>query len=633
MSVTRFEPGMDMQTGDEIPKNVSPMIELGATGLRRTSGYINEEFLPQLKGRKAVQVYREMSDNDPVIGALLFAVDRLLREITWRVEPGGQDDESKKAAEFVEQCMEDMSSTWDDVISEILTMLPFGWSWHEIVYKKRVGPWEKDAKNRSKFSDNRIGWRKIPIRAQETLQRWVFDDTGGIRAMVQMAPPQYKSVVIPIEKSLLFRVSTAKGNPEGRSFLRNSYRPWYMKKRLEEIEGIGAERDLAGLPMARVPSDYLSAAKGTDKEKMLQAFKTMVRSVRRNEQDGIIIPRMVDPDTKMDMFDFQLLASSGSRQFDIGGMIERYETRMLMTVLADFIIVGHESVGSYALHTDKSGLFRAGIQSVANAIADVFNRYAIPRLFEVNGWRMDALPKMVAGDIDPPDLTQLSQFMGQLTQAGVNWFPDPELEKFLREAARLPKLDETSEAVKETEARQANVMRLAQQRMEMLQMSTQAAQSSQQLQQGEMQTKQQQQQMDMAANDPGQDPKVVAALGGQQVASGQMDLSAKEQKMRHAEEIHGTKLEQMKAAALQTKASQDPRFADQKLKQGDDLHKEKVNQMRIGAKSQAELQAEKVRQAKLGTKSQAEMHKEKVSQMRLKAKQGAPKKPAPKEKK
>jgi hypothetical protein len=614
MSVTRYEGGMDMLPGDDVPKSTSPMIELGATGLRRTSGYINEEFLPQLKGRKAVQVYKEMSDNDPVVGALLFAVDRLLREIEWRVEPASASSEDKKAAEFVEQCMEDMSSTWDDVISEILSMLPYGWSWHEVVYKRRVGPWERDPKKRSKYNDNKVGWRKIPIRAQETLQRWVFDDSGGVRAMVQMAPPAYKSVPIPIEKSLLFRVSTAKGNPEGRSFLRNSYRPWYMKKRLEELEGIGAERDLAGLPMARVPADLLSAKKGTDKEKMLQAFKTMVRSVRRNEQDGIIIPRAVDPDTKMDMYDFQLLSSSGSRQFDINTIIRRYEERILMTVLADFILVGHQSVGSYALHTDKSGLFRAGVQSVANSIADVFNRYAIPRLFEVNGWKVKELPQIIAGDIDPPDLTQLSSFMGQLASAGVTWFPDPELEKFLRDAARLPKLDETSEQVKETEARQANVMRLAQQRMEMLNLSTQAEQSAMTLEQGQMQAEQQKQQMEMQANDPGQDPKVVEALGGQQVASGQLDLSAKEQQMRHAEEKHGLTLEQMKAQAQAKSAGQDPRFAEQKLKQGDDLHKEKVGQL------------------KFQTKAQQELHQEKVKSMRLKPK--APtKKPAPKEEK
>ena len=113
---------------DEVPKNVSPMVELGLTGVRRTSGYIDEEFLPQLRGRKAVQIFREMKDNDPVIGALLFATDRLLRQVEWRVEPSGDKPGDKEAAAFLEQCMEDMSHTWDDMITEILTMLPYGWS-------------------------------------------------------------------------------------------------------------------------------------------------------------------------------------------------------------------------------------------------------------------------------------------------------------------------------------------------------------------------------------------------------------------------------------------------------------------------------------------------------------------------
>jgi len=600
---------MDMLPGDDVPTNVSPMIELGATGLRRTAGYIDEEFLPQLKGRKAVQVFREMADNDPVVGALLFAVDRLLREVEWRVEPADSTPEQKQAAEFIEQCMEDMSSTWDDLISEILTMLPYGWSWHEIVYKRRVGPWERDPKKRSKYTDNKIGWRKIPIRAQETFQRWVFDDTGGIRALVQMAPPQYKSTTIPIEKSLLFRVSTAKGNPEGRSFLRNAYRPWYMKKRLEELEGIGAERDLAGLPMARVPSDYLSAKKGSDKEKMLQAFKTMVRSVRRNEQDGIIIPRMVDPDTKQDMFDFSLLNSGGGRQFNVNEIIRRYEERILMTVLADFILVGHQSVGSYSLHTDKTGLFRASMNSIAQSIADVFNRYAIPRLFEVNGWKMNELPQLVPGDIDPPDLTQLSAFMGQLSNAGVQWFPDPELEKFLRDAARLPKLDETAEKVKETEARQANVMRLAQQRMEMLNLSTQAQQSAMSLEQGQMGIEQQKQQMEQQTQMGAEqvNPEVQAAQDTQTVQSGELDLAGKEQQLRHAEEKHQLQLEQMQAGAK----SEDPRFAEQKLKQGDDLHKEKVSQMKFQTKAQQDLHNEKLKSMRLKPKQEPKDKKEK----------------------
>lgn len=467
------------------PARFAPQVEIGKTGLRRVSGIIQEEFLPQLRGRKAVQVYREMSENDPIVGAELFAIDRLLRQIEWRVEAASNSVEDRQNQEFVEQCMEDMSHTWDDLISEIMSMVAYGWSWHEIVYKKRVGPWERDPRKRSKFDDGKIGWRKMPIRAQETLFRWGFDDDGGIKVMYQMSPPNYEMVPIPIEKSLLFRTTIAKNNPEGRSMLRNAYRPWYLKKRIEEFEAIGVERDLAGLPMARVPAHYLDALPTSKEAKMTAAFRKMVQSVRRDENEGIILPSEVDPDTKTPMFDFSLLTSGGSRQFDTSGIIQRYEQRILMSVLADFILVGHEGVGSYSMHTDKQGLFRTAINSIAQSIAEVFNRYAIPRLFAINGIKPKELPRIVPNDVDPPDITQLGAFMTQMTQAGVTWFPDPELEKFIRDAARLPQLDPEVEQMREIQQRQANIMQLAQQRMDALNMEMQAQQGAQGLAQGQ----------------------------------------------------------------------------------------------------------------------------------------------------
>ena len=397
--------------GDEVPQRVGPMEELGVTGLKRMSGYVDEEFLPALRGRKAVRVYREMSSNDSMVGALLFSIDKLIREVEWKVLPPEGGKEGEQAQEFLEQCMEDMSHSWDDLIGEILSMIIYGWSWHEIVYKKRIGPWEKDPKKRSKYNDGKIGWRKMPIRAQETLLRWSFDETGGIRAMVQMAPPRYQTTVIPIEKSILFRTSIAKGNPEGLSLLRTSYRSWYFKKRLEEFEAIGVERDLAGMPVGRVPADYLTAAKGTPQAKTVDAFKKMVRGVRRDENEGLVLPTQYDPDTKQPLFDFELMSSGGTRQFDTNSIINRYEQRILMAVLADFILVGHEDTGSYSLHTDKTGIFRAALNAITKTIADTLNRYAVPRLFAVNGWKLDELPRFEPTNVDPPALDQLAAFI------------------------------------------------------------------------------------------------------------------------------------------------------------------------------------------------------------------------------
>jgi hypothetical protein len=465
--------------GDEVPKRVGPMEELGVTGVKRMSGYVDEEFLPALRGRKAVRVYREMSANDSMVGALLFSIDKLLREVEWKVLPPEQSDQGNEAQEFLESCMEDMSHSWDDFIGEVLSMIIYGWSWHEIVYKRRLGPWQKDPKRRSKHNDGLIGWRKMPIRAQETLLRWSFDETGGIRSMVQMAPPRYQTTVIPIEKSVLFRTSIAKGNPEGMSLLRTSYRSWYFKKRLEEFEAIGVERDLAGMPVGKVPADYLTAAKGTPQAKTVEAFKKMVRGVRRDENEGLVLPTQYDPDTKQPLFDFELMSSGGTRQFDTNAIITRYEQRILMSVLADFILVGHQDTGSYSLHTDKTGIFRAALNAITKAIADTLNRYAVPRLFAVNGWKLDELPRFEPTNVDPPALDQLAAFISSTAGAGMQWFPDPELEKYIREIARLPEMTDEDVDYKRIMLQQQQMTEYATGQMDLLGMKQKAEMTAQ----------------------------------------------------------------------------------------------------------------------------------------------------------
>ena len=76
----------DLGEKDDFPKG-NPMMELGVTGIKRTGGYIDEEFLPALRGRKAVRVFREMATNDSMVGALLFTIDKLVREVDWKVTP------------------------------------------------------------------------------------------------------------------------------------------------------------------------------------------------------------------------------------------------------------------------------------------------------------------------------------------------------------------------------------------------------------------------------------------------------------------------------------------------------------------------------------------------------------------
>ena len=411
-------------------------IEVGQTGLKRSSGMIFEEFLPQLSGIRALRIYREMTDNDAIIGAMLFAINMLVRGVEWRVEPANQEPQSLADADFVESCLDDMSIPFKDVLSEVLTMLSFGYSVHEIIYKRRVGPHQDNPSMRSKFTDGLIGWRKFPIRSQDSIDVWDFDDAGGIQGVYQIPPPSYDRVFLPIEKMLLFRTTVHKGNPEGKSILRNSYRCWYFKKNIEMVEGIGIERDLAGLPVVWVPPEVLRKG-SAEASATFNAMQEIIRNIRRDEQEGVMMPLIYDEKGNK-IYDLALLSTGGRRQFDTNAIVQRYDQRIAMTVMADFILLGHEKVGSFALSSSKTHLFSQALGAWLDSIAGIFNRYAIPRLFLLNGRRLTDLPKIVHGDIETPNLGELGKFIGELVGAGFDLFPDANLEDHIRSAAGFP---------------------------------------------------------------------------------------------------------------------------------------------------------------------------------------------------
>jgi hypothetical protein len=417
------------------------LTEIGITGLNRWGGHVFDEFLPALRGPRGMKIYKEMSSNDPVIGAILYAAKQLIRKATWRVEPASSSRADLEAADFLRSCMDDMSMTWSDFITEMLSMIVYGWSFHEIVYKVRRGD-NRDPRYNSKFNDGRIGWRKLPRRAQDSLCEWQFDDDGGVSAMVQLAPPEYKRVVIPIQKALLFRTEPNLDNPEGRSLLRNAYRPWYFKKRIEEIEGIGIERDLAGLPVLTPPEDVdLWDVSNEDSQKLRATAEALVTNIRRDRSEGVVLPFG---------WELKLLSTGSRRQFDTNAIINRYDQRIAITILADLVMLGADKVGSFALADVKKSMFAAGLEALLDGATEVINKYAVPRLFRLNAFPgITDYPKLRHGEIESVPLDELARFITALTGAKIS-LDDPATQNYLREMASMPRLPE--EEIKQKQA-------------------------------------------------------------------------------------------------------------------------------------------------------------------------------------
>jgi hypothetical protein len=385
--------------------------EVGRTGLRVFSGHVYEEFLTNLRGIQGVKVYREMSDNDDIVGAALYAMERVIAQASWFIEPASSAMEHIRDADFLRECMSDMEHSWGDFIIEAASCLPYGWALLETVYKLRKGENPTNQKLDSRYNDGLIGWRKFSRRLQATLDRWDIAEDGDIRGMIQAPPPTYKEHYVPLSKSLLFRTKIDGNNPEGRSILRNSYKAYYFKKTLQLIEAIGVERDLVGIPVLTPPDEWdINDPNNAD---LLTYSSKLLANLRRDEQEGVMVP----PRWKLSLLSMGI----SRRQFDVDKIINRYDKRIAVTMLAQFVMLGMERIGSFALSTDQNDFFKLAVQGFINRFAETINIYAVPRLFMLNPTlaRDHKYPKFVPGNISAPKLSELSQFILAMTKANM----------------------------------------------------------------------------------------------------------------------------------------------------------------------------------------------------------------------
>jgi len=417
---------------------------LGVAGDNTYNGQIRaDEFLPELRGKKAIRKYREMRDNDSTIGAVMYATEQVLRDVDLKVMPANDTPQAKREAEFVKSVLDDMDHTLDDHVAEALSSLSYGFAWFEVIYKRRNGPTTRSDKGRSKYSDGRMGIRKVAIRAPWTISRFDVDTkTGDVLGIYQDGSGYNNSNYIPTRKSLYYRTTTINGDPAGRSILRNAYTSYEYVNNLQSIEAIAVERELAGIPVARIPAEYLSGDATAIQSGFVSNLQAILRDVKFNEQGYIILPSDTYPDkdgapTNQRLVDVELMSSSGSRNIEIDPVVRRYQHDIARSVLSEFLMLGGGNTGSYALSKSKTDLFLRALESYIQAIVDVLNKQLVERLWELNGLNYDLMPTIVAGDVAPHDLREIAAFLRNLNGADINVSDHPEVIQDLMDIAEL----------------------------------------------------------------------------------------------------------------------------------------------------------------------------------------------------
>ena len=399
-------------------------IELGVYGKNTYTGDIRaDEFLQELKGKRAIQKYREMRDNNAIVGSVMYAVEQTLRDVKIDVVAADNSEAAKREAEFVKSVLDDMEHSLDDHISEAISYLTYGFSWFEVVYKRREGD-ARSGKKASKYEDGRIGIKKIAIRAPWTVERFEVDqDSGEVLGMWQEAAWGKTPKMIPVEKSLYYRTTSLNNDPSGRSVLRNSYVSYSYLNKVQAYEAVAIERELHGVPVGRMPAEYLSSDATADQSALRNQFERILRDLKNNEQGYALLPSdlYVDADgkpTNQRLMDIELITANGSRSIDIDPVVKRYQHDIARSLMAEFLMLGSGS-GSYALSKTKTDLFLRSLESYINTVVDVLNKQLVERLWQLNGLPWETMPKLVAGDVAPHDLRELASFLRNINNAGI----------------------------------------------------------------------------------------------------------------------------------------------------------------------------------------------------------------------
>ena len=394
-------------------------------GYQEGLAYIIDEFLRDLEGTKGRRVYREMRDNDPIIGSIMTAISLTMTSARWRVVSPIDNEEDEQ---FIKSALFNQRFGFNTFIQSFSDVLLFGFGVYEVILKKD--------------DLGRYTLKQLAPRLQETIYEWDLDEDFNVVGVWQQPRTVIGKYYIPAEKILHLRSNFNRGNPEGKSIIRNAYKSYYYIKALQQVEAIAAERELNGLPVLYAPSAV------TNDSQMVTKLTQIVRDVKFNEQGGIVFPSdtYVDADgnpTNVKKYELQLLASEGSRNIDVSATIRRHQQDIYMSTLTDILLMGNDGVGTYSLAKEKGKLLNYAVKNFLDNICDAINEQVIRKIWTLNGYDQDTCPKLTYDDVDDIDIAELGDFVRNISGAGVILGGDDDVENALRDKAGLPKKEGT----------------------------------------------------------------------------------------------------------------------------------------------------------------------------------------------
>ncbi len=376
---------------------------------------------PRMRGKEKWRELEQMVYNSSAIAAFLHKREKAIKRAKWTFKANKNfPAQSEAIAKQCEQIFDDMASTWADTVVQMANFELYGYQLLEWVLKPGG-------------SEYRFGFEDIYSLPHESVVEWAVDDRGKPIGIYQEKPKTRERIPIPIEKLFYLRRGSYTYNPSGLGLLRQCFKDWDTLSKLLNIEAIGFDNNLRGIPVIKAPQILLQAmvkaGKLTqdDADKLIQPLRNFAKNHANAASNGLLVDSGHHTDESADkrvsgapLFGIDLLTGDGAGLEELGRAIVRYQFAIARVFGCEYMLIGEGASGSHALHQDKSREFHDAIDGTLADIAAFVRRHVIKVLALFNDWPREYWPEILVEASRQTPLDIVSDVLRTLADSGIN---------------------------------------------------------------------------------------------------------------------------------------------------------------------------------------------------------------------
>lgn len=402
----------DTDTKDPVVKISEMMVELGSSTVGNVGSIFGSKFTdggeynPKLQGADGAKIFDQMRREDAQVKSSLRVQTMPLQGADWDV----QASDPAVEADLRENLFTRLD--FQKFLRHYLLCLPFGFSLMEKVMEVDRG---------------KLWWKKLAHRAAPTITEWNLDDFGELETITQQVTKKdvLTDIKIPAVKLFHAALDMEGSNYQGISVLRPVYKNWFIKDKVERVDGMRAERFGMGVPYVEAPKET------TDKDDK-QAV-TVLKSFRAGAKAYLVIP-----------FGWKMgiMGADGNINLDLIPTLRYHGESIFANALANFLYLGTTATGSRALGDTFLDMFINALFGLAEQIIADVNRQLIQPFLLMNYANAAGIEaSLTCSNLQVRGLESIAKSLSLLSSAGFVT-PDQPTEQIVRRWLQFPPVEE-----------------------------------------------------------------------------------------------------------------------------------------------------------------------------------------------